>query len=393
MRITLVACGSRGDVQPMLALALGLERAGHQVVLTVPPDFEAWASEYGCPIRALGPGFKGNPDMRDAGLRSFGRFVKRELEAEILHLPGIARGSDLLLAEGLAFGAHSVAEHLGVPYRLVTFAPLSMMGTDRDPPWAHAALWLARAMTNLTLRRRLNRGRATLGLPPLGDVITSWAGERPVNATDAALTCLPEGAVPKSVQTGYMHLQQCGTLGADVEAFLAGGAPPVYVGFGSMPIANPGRLGRMLGEVADTLGQRLVVLAHTFVLDGLRGHPRCLVTGSVPLEQLLPRVAAAVHHGGAGTVATAARAGVPQVVVPHMSDQFRWKAEVAKLGLGPAAGPFRTLSARALARAISECLSNPRYAARAREVAARLAGTDGVALTVDLIEREYDRGH
>lgn len=391
MKITLVACGSRGDVQPMLALALGLQRAGHQVVLTVPPDFEAWAGSYGCTVRSLGPGFKDNPEMRDAGPGSFRRFVKQELRAELLDLPEIAKGSDLVLAEGLAFGAHSVAEHLGVPYRLISFAPLAMMGTDKDSLGAHAALWFVRTIGNFTLRGLLNRGRAALGLPPLRDVILSWAGERPICATDAALTRLPQGAVPKSVQTGYMHLQQCGSLGPEVEAFLADGPAPVYVGFGSVPIAKPRRLGRMLAEVARSQSRRLVVLANTFTLDELRGDPRCLAIPGAPLEQLLPRVAAAVHHGGAGTVATAARAGVPQIVAPHMSDQFQWKTQVVRIGLGPAVAPFRMLSARKLTQAISECISNPRYSTRAREVAAELSGTDGVALTVELIEREYGR--
>ena len=75
MRVTLVACGSRGDVQPMLALALGLQKAGHDVLLTVPPDFEAWVKTYGCRVQSLGPGFRNNPGMQNASLRSFANGV------------------------------------------------------------------------------------------------------------------------------------------------------------------------------------------------------------------------------------------------------------------------------------------------------------------------------
>ncbi len=389
MRVTLVACGSRGDVQPMLALALGLRRAGHDVLLTVPPDYEAWARTYGCRVESLGPGFRDNPEMRDAGLRSFARFTRKELTAETRRLPDLARGSHLILAEGLAFGAHSVAEHLRIPYRLLSFAPQAMMGTNKDPSWMHVASWFVRTMTNANLRSTLNRERAALGLPRLRDVMMSWAGERPISATDAALTSLPDGAVPRSVLTGYMHLQQCGTLGPEIEAFLANGPAPVYVGFGSMPIPRPERLARMLREVALQQQRPLVVLAKGLSLDALAGNPRCLMIGDAPLEQLFPRVAAVVHHGGSGTVATAARAGVPQIVAPHMSDQFQWRTQVTRAGLGPTVAPFRFLSARKLSEAISECLANPKYAAKAREVAAKLDGTDGVALTVRLIEEEY----
>jgi len=387
MRVTLVACGSRGDVQPMLALALGLQGAGHDVLLTVPPDFGDWAGTYDCPVRVLGPGFRGNPEMRDAGLRSFARFTRRELSAEMRELPEIARGSDLIVATGLAFGAHSVAEHLRVPYRLVTFAPLAMMGTNKDPLWMRVATRFARVMANANLRAILNSERATLHLPSVRDVMASWAGERPISATDRALTLLPEGAIPNSVQTAYMHLRQQGTLAPEIEAFLASGPKPVYVGFGSLPIADPGKLGRTLAEVSVALQRRLVVLTKGFSLDRLANDPRCLVITEAPLEQLFPRVLAVVHHGGSGTVATAARAAVPQIVAPYMSDQFQWAALVSRLGLGPRVGMLRTLSARKLIAAITECLSNPTFAARAREVAAALAdGPDGVALTVKLLD-------
>jgi UDP:flavonoid glycosyltransferase YjiC (YdhE family) len=161
MKITLVACGSRGDVQPMLALALGLRRAAHEVVLTVPPEFEAWVASYGCPVRALGAGFEHNPEMKDASARSFGRFIKQELAAEIRQLPEIARGSDLVLATGLAFGARSVTEHLRIPYRLVAFAPAAILGTSQDPLTMRLGAWCARRSGCLRCRTSSPTGPAS----------------------------------------------------------------------------------------------------------------------------------------------------------------------------------------------------------------------------------------
>jgi sterol 3beta-glucosyltransferase len=123
-------------------------------------------------------------------------------------------------------------------------------------------------------------------------------------------------------------------------------------------------------------------------MDALPVSTGCLVVDDVPHQQLFPRVAAVVHHGGAGTVATAARAGVPQVVLPVMADQFQWQSQVVKLGLGPPAGILRFVSAKKLSATISKCLSDPRYRERAREVSRALDGTNGVELTVRVVEEQ-----
>ena len=244
---------------------------------------------------------------------------------------------------------------------------------------------------NLGLRGTLNRERSAIGLPPVRDVLTHWGGERVIAATDSALTRLPEGAVPKAVQTGYMHLHQHGALGEELERFLEAGPPPAYVGFGSMPIVRPSELLSRVTSVARTQDRRFVVLARDLPPGALAEEPRCFVTGDVPHGQLFPRVAAVVHHGGAGTVAVAARAGVPQVVVPLTNDQPQWRAQVVALGLGPGGPAFKRMTERNLGQAVAACLSDPAYARRAREIAAAVACTDGVALTVALIERDHGR--
>jgi vancomycin aglycone glucosyltransferase len=388
VRITLVACGSRGDVQPMMALALGLRDAGHDVLLCAPPEFETWVGSCSCPYHPLGAGFRNNPAMARASLRAFGRFIKQELTTEIRELPDVVRGSALVLATGLVYGVPTVAEFLHIPYRLVAFCPATTLGTSRDPLSIRLGGWLMRLALNAGYRRAVNRERSAIGLPPVRDVLRNWGGDRPIAATDAALTYVPEGATLNAVQTGYMHLRESGAMSPELEAFLDSGSPPVYVGFGSAPAVDPEKLGRLLAEVARSLQLRLVIARGWSRLDALAGGTGCLVVDDVPHPQLFPRVAAVVHHGGAGTVATAARAGVPQVVLPVMSDQFQWQSQVVKLGLGPPAGILRFVSAKKLSGAISECLSNPRYRERAREVSRALQGTNGVELTVKVVEQQ-----
>ena len=183
-----------------------------------------------------------------------------------------------------------------------------------------------------------------------------------------------------------MHLREPGQLDGEVEAFLDSGPPPVYVGFGSMPVPRNESLGRLLADAARTAGRRLVVASGWGGPKGTARQRDCLFVEDVPHPLLFPRVAAVVHHGGAGTVATAARAGVPQIVLPYMSDQFLWRSQVVKLGLGPKAGLLRMLSARSLSNAILECLGNEGYRRKAEEIATAIRGTDGVELTVRAVE-------
>jgi UDP:flavonoid glycosyltransferase YjiC (YdhE family) len=153
-----------------------------------------------------------------------------------------------------------------------------------------------------------------------------------------------------------------------------------------MPVPRAEAMGRLLADVARTAGRRLVVASGWGGPKGTDRQGDCLFVDDVPHPLLFPRVAAVVHHGGSGTVAAAARAGVPQIVLPHMSDQFLWRSQVVKLGLGPRAGLLRTLSARSLSKAVVECLGNERYKQRAQEIAAPIRATDGVELTVRAVE-------
>jgi vancomycin aglycone glucosyltransferase len=386
MRIALASCGTRGDVQPMAALTIGLNAAGHQARLFAPPENEAWASNLGCPFRAMGAPVRGNPILKGGGLGALARFVRQEVGTQSRQLHEEARGNDLMLATGLVFGARGVAESLGVAYRYVSFVPAASLGTTKDGPGFRFLGWLVARFVTAGVLKEVNRGRSELGLQPIDNVLASSIGTGVIAATDAALTTVPPGVALRAVQTGYMHLRQSGQLDGEVEAFLDSGPPPVYVGFGSMPVPRAESMGQLLAEAARMAGRRLVVASGWGGPKGAVRHGECLFVEDVPHPLLFPRVAAVVHHGGSGTVATAARAGVPQIVLPYMSDQFMWRSQIVKIGLGPKAGLLRMLSARSLSKAVLECLDNERYKRKAEEIANAIRATDGVDLTVQVIE-------
>ena len=388
MRIAIVVSGSRGDVQPMLALAVGLMAAGHDAIVCSSPDNGAWARGLGCTFEVIGEPLRDNPALGGWGMRPFDRFIRRQLYLQVRDLPRVVAGSDVVVASGLVWGVRPVAEHLGIPYRYVAFTPASLLGTTRDPFGLRLSRAAADLYADVSYGPALNRGRARLGLPRVRHVMAQLMGPGTIAATDPALSVLPDGARLRRRQTGYPLLGMGGELSEELERFLAAGSPPIYAGFGSMPYGDRGRVARLLVDAARRAGQRIVIYRGWARIPEVGRSDDCLFVDEEPHSVLFPRVRAVIHHGGAGTIATAARAGVPQIVLPQAADQFLWRSQVVRLGLGPRAPMLRLASAASLARAITAALSEPAYRQRAEDMAARLqAAPDGVATTVAEITR------
>lgn len=383
MRIAIVVSGSRGDVQPMIAIAKGLTAAGHEALVCSSPENEPLARLHGCEFASLGESVRGNEALRDGGMRAFNRFTARQAGIQARDLPGIAAGCDRILATGLVFGVRPVAETLGIPYRFVAFSPATMLGTTGDG-WGMRLLARASALAaDRMYGSALTRARDGLGLPRVRDVMGQLVGPAPIAATDRALTIVPPGAQLRATQTGYPVLEVADEPSDRLRRFLDDGPAPVYAGFGSMPVADRGRLAQILVAAARAAGQRLVVCGGWARISTPDAADDLLFTGDEPHAWLFPRVRAVVHHGGAGTVAVAARAGVPQVVMPQAADQFGWRSAVVRLGLGPKAPMLRRVSVDALTRALASAIEDGAYAERAAAIARELAGgPDGVATTV-----------
>jgi vancomycin aglycone glucosyltransferase len=390
MKIAIVINGTRGDVQPMLALATGLMKNGHAVIFCAPPEHQELVEKYGCPFIPFGPNYKkifqDKPDMKGGATKSPPpKEMKRQTAEQIDRLPGLIRGSDLVLGVGFVLGVHTVANLLNVPYRFVMFYPV-LLGPSKTDPLIHRMLFaFGRSLTNMVMKGLINRKRAALNLPPVKDVWGHWMGDHVIVACDRALNEAREGLYFNFTQTGYMLLPSLSGMPEAVVDFLKTGPPPVYIGFGSNPFSNPGAFHQICQEVMKSTGQRLIVTKGWAVLPG-EDSPEILYVDEVPFEHLLPRVAAVVHHGGTGTMAAAARAGVPQAAFPFMADQFENRKQIMKLGLGPTTCDFKKLSAEALATAITECLTNEKYKENAAAMAKKLQNPNGLEMTIGLIE-------
>jgi vancomycin aglycone glucosyltransferase len=394
MKIACVILGTRGDVQPMVALATGLIKNGHEVIICAPPENEELVKRYNLQFRMFGPNLKKavskNPEKQKGGvaIKISPREGKKLIGDQINILPDIIKGVDLLLGAGIVAGVQTAADILKVPYRFVAFYPI-ILGTTKDDPFINRMMFgSGRKIMNLLMKGFINKNRAKYGLPPIKDTWEHWLGENVIIACDKELNAAREGVAFTFTQTGFMILPSKNGLPGNVENFLDSGKPPVYIGFGSNPIESPEKYTAMFEQVRDTTNQRLIISkgwADLPVID-VRD---ILYVDDIPFDLLFPRLAAVIYHGGTGTMAAVARAGVPQAAFPFMGDQFDNRKQIVKLGLGPDTCDFKKISAESISSAITACITNDIFKKNAVEMSQRLRNVNGIDLTVQLIEREF----
>ena len=389
MRVLLSTIGSRGDVQPLVALALELKALGQDVRLCVPPDFRDWIEGLGMPVTPIGPEVrstgKANPSAEPPSAEQRRQMMEGTVAAQFETISAAAHGCDVIVgATAIQIAAPSIAERMGIPYAFAAYCPAVLPSPHHAPPVLRSRgdtpapkasdyrdLWVADARRwNDTWGSLLNSRRASLGLAPVDDVHRYVLTERPLLAADPTLAPWPDVEDTTVVQTGAWILPDERPLSTELEAFLDAGEPPVYFGFGS--INAPDGLARAMIESARALGRRAILLRGWAELSPVDDAADCLAIGEVNQQALFKRVAAVVHHGGAGTTTAGARAGAPQVVIPQHYDQHYFAGRVHELGIGTAhAGSTPTTAS--LTAALERTLQ-AEVAARARSVAARMRG-------------------
>lgn len=395
MRVLLSTYGSRGDVEPLMGLAVRLRALGAQVRVCAPPDeeFAQRLAGFGVPVVPFGQSARALtnavPPPSSADLpRRAAELIASQFDA----VPVAAEGCDVLVAAGLmpaAAGARSIAEKLGIRYVYATFQQLTLP-SPHHPPLAYAGrpfppdvtdnrvLWDLDAQSiNALFGAALNTNRASIGLPPVDNVRDYTIGDQPWLATDPALDPLQEAADLDVVQTGAWILPDVRPLPAELVAFLDAGTPPVYVGFGSMPMRASTDAAQVAVGAVRAQGRRVLLGRGWADLALIDDRDDCFAVGEVNQQALFGRVAAVVHHGGAGTTTTATRAGAPQVVIPQAADQPYWASRVADLGIGVAHdGPTPTFES--LSAALRAALT-PQTRVRATAVAGAIR-TDGATV-------------
>ena len=399
MRVLLSTIGSRGDVQPLLALALALQAQGHQSRICAPPDFRDLVEGYEVPFTAVGPVVRHVGSGRPAAAGMPSPDAIRQLMADTIAgqfaiLGEAAAGFDVIVAStALQYAAHSIAERRGIPYFFAAYSPIVFPSLHHAPPPLpgqmppseadNRTLWDQQAQRwNELFGTALNDQRAAAGLNPVSDVRSHMFTDRPLLAADPTLAPWPKPSDLQVTQTGAWMLPDQRPLSAEIEAFLAAGEPPIFFGFGSTH--TPQDTGRTMIETARALGHRAIVLRGWADLALVDNEADCLSVSEVNLQALFPRVAVVVHHGGAGTTTAAARAGAPQVVVPHRYDQHYFADRIDHLRVGIAHAPTPP-TVDSLVAALHRALQ-PEVAVRAKSLATTVR-TDGATTAAELVTR------
>jgi UDP:flavonoid glycosyltransferase YjiC (YdhE family) len=407
MRIAIQTLGTRGDVQPYLALATGLIARGHVVQIAAPEQFAAMAAARRVPFAPLpgeflalmqtpegkaaiagGEGFSAGFKLLRHVRPLMRRLLDREWEAVAAFAP------DLIVHHPKSIASPHMAPALGVPSILASplpgFTPTSAFPSPLLPfaslgPFNRASHWLAIRGADLLFGRTIRAWREeTLKLRARR--VRSRAAVGTIYAYSPAVLPVPPDWGDDVLVSGYWFLDGGDwEPGPPLSAFLQAGPPPVYVGFGSMPGLDPRGLGAMLVEALARAGMRGLLATGGGALCVDDPPPHIRIIDEAPHDRLFAHVCATLHHGGAGTTAASLRTGLPTILCPFLGDQPFWARRVVDLGAGPWALERKSLSVQALAAAFA-ATADPAMRARASALGETIRREDGVGAAIDFIE-------
>uniref|UniRef100_A0A7C4L0R3 Glycosyltransferase n=1 Tax=Bellilinea caldifistulae TaxID=360411 RepID=A0A7C4L0R3_9CHLR len=399
MKIVISTIGTRGDVQPYLGLALGLEKAGHHVVLATHPCMRGLVESYNVCFAPMGPDIdigyeaaliRANAPHWLLGFMRVMRFSFAMLEQSHASLLEICRGADLIIVSHSASGRME-ADKLGLPTVSVTLMPQAIPVKDPATPFLKRIFMnLAGAGMGLLMTRPINQIRKRLGLPPMGP--TGITSER-LNLIPISPQISPPNPLwePRHRMTGYWFAPapQDWTPPPALAEFLESGDLPVVISLGAMALSGEDSLeaAEITLTAVQQAGIRAVVQGWDEVINRLPLAPTVLHAGPIPHDWLLQRVSGLVHHGGFGTTASGFRAGIPMLVIPHIIDQFIWGAKVVQLGVGPQPIPRSKLNVENMTEALRQ-MQSLKMRQKAADLGASIrAEADGVSEAVRFIEK------
>ncbi|WP_299565953.1 glycosyltransferase [uncultured Mycolicibacterium sp.] len=418
MKFVLANWGTRGEVEPYTALGRELLRRGHDVTMAVGPELVGFAESTGAVAVPYGPSVDAvvrphhdfwtllfsAPWRRrrlNEAFRAFSEPLTQHRAQVCEVLLDLAAGADLLVT-GLNYEdvAFNVAEACGTPLATMQLFPIRVSGHQipvLPAPLCRASMATIEWVTWRGHRVADRNERRQLGLPPAAG---HWAGRTStldvleLQAYDpACYPGLPEewaqwngGALPRRPFVGSLSMEMPTEQDGDVLPWIAAGTPPVFFGFGSMPIEALGEAVATIARACARLGERALIGAGWADTSGLPEFDHVKVVGPINYAEIFPHCRAVVHHGGAGTVHAGLRAGCPSLLLWMLPDQACWSFRLRKLGVGTGRR-FVATTEDSLVHDLRVVLS-PEYRDRARRLATRMtAPSDGVARAADLVER------
>ena len=416
MRILLIGIGTRGDVQPLLALGTGLKAAGYDVVLAAGTNFQEMIESAGLgyePIRIdiqelmnskVGKEWieqsSKNPIRGIQHMRIMLESTPLDMGDELLR---ISEGADVMVSGILSFGiTETIARTFGkthMTHMLTPLNPSRYAHTNPSPviPFRRNFLnkltsQFAQYLMYWIMRDTVKRLRQKLGQPSMSfrDYTRAQNHDVPVlYGLSGQVVPRPDDWDDNIHVTGYWFydVQNDWQPPSDLADFLAGGPAPVYIGFGSMADPDPANTVKIMVEALSRTGQRGIIHSGWAGLQADDLPAEVFLLGSAPHDWLFPRMAAVIHHGGAGTTAVALRAGVPNSIVTHIGDQPYWGRRVAELGVGTGPVARHKLNSDNLTDMIQQLTSRPEIRSKAASLSEKIRAEDGVSAAVRVFDR------
>ena len=414
INVSIVASGTRGDVQPYIALGRGLQQAGYTVRLLASENFESLATEAGIGFASTGENIEAILQSEDwRKTTESGNFLsilgkmQSEMKKHAVRLaqvmPDLVKGSNLVITGmGGIGGVFSLADIHHIPViqaYVVPFMPTGEFAAPLVPKLPVGGVvnrlsfhimrqmfWQNTKSSDTAIRQAAGLGKGSFWGP------FSALNRRRVPALygfSRYVLSRPHDWPENHYVTGYWFLDEPDEWNppADLISFLNAAKPPVYIGFGSMMNRNPEEVGTMVLEALQRSGQRGILASGWGGLKSSHLPDTVFPIASIPHSWLFPRMAAVVHHGGAGTTAAGLRAGIPSIIIPFMGDQAFWGARVASLGVGTKPIARKKLTTDLLAEAISEAVSNTTMQRKAATVGQNIRDEKGVETAVMLVEQ------
>lgn len=425
MRILLLTIGSRGDVQPYVALGKGLKQAGHQVTIATCSRFREFVENEGLEYGHISDDILKIIDSdQGKALMENTRGILRFIVANIKMARQVSPIQHRLVAESWdvarrvqpdvicfhpkAILGPAIGEKLGITAILTSPIPL-LVPTGSQPCIGFPKLWIGRWYNRLTYWM-VNRMIKVIG----GPHVRRWRRETGTPARRhnldclhdqtgrllPALHCYSDHVVPRpddwpdtAIAAGYWFLdaEEDWRPPDGLQAFLDAGPPPIYIGFGSMAGRDPKRLANLVIKALQRAGQRGILASGWGGLSADNLPTTAFLIDQAPHDWLFSKVAAVVHHGGAGTTAAGLRAGKPTLICPFIADQPFWGETVRALGAGPAPIIQKKATVENLATAFEQLVNDAPMRLSAEAIGEKLRTEDGVATAIDFIERMVAR--
>lgn len=418
MKITFIASGSRGDVQPYVALGKGFMQAGHAVRVVAPQDYHNLVTSHrlefvgmGGNVQAVAQEMQGLIEQGNMLkiMSKMGQAAKQQANQSAVSGLAACQGSDLIIGGLGGLIGYALSQKLGIPFvqaylypftRTREFASVLMPAPRmRLPGWLNSlSHGMAQQMMWQTMRGADNKARAgilKMAPAPFFGPFSQLTGQGQTILNGYSPQVIP----PATDWADYIHVTGYWFLDppqgweppTDLVDFLQAGPPPIYIGFGSMPNSKPAETVKMVLQALGRSGQRGIISAGWGGLKGDDLPATVHMVGSLPHSWLLPQMAAVVHHGGAGTTAAGLAAGVPSIVTPFFGDQPFWAQRVVALGVGPKPIPRKTLTVDRLAEAIRTAVTDTAMRQRAAVLGVAIRAEDGVARAVEVIGATFSQ--